>query len=104
MADRKRQRATHKAPAVVLFAGTTWLIFRVGTLLFNPVAGFWAAVALSLSPLFSFYFGVFAVTDTPMLFCLAAATLCLCHALFTGGRGATLWWLGAGLFIGLALL
>lgn len=93
-----------RLPAILMFAGTTWLIFRIGTLLFNPTAGFWGAVALSLSPLFSFYFGAFAVTDTPMLFGLAAATLCLCHALFGDGRHATLWWLGAGLCVGLALL
>lgn len=92
-----------RLPAIVLFAGTTWLVFRIGSLLFSPLAGFCGAVALSLSPLFSFYFGAFAVTDAPMLFAIAAASLCLCHALFAERDGMG-WWLGAGLFAGLALL
>ena len=93
-----------RLPTIALFAGTTWLVFRIGAVLFSPQAGFYGAVALSLSPLFSFYFGVFAVTDAPMLFCVASGTLCLCHALFLKERSPLLWWLAAGLFAGLALL
>lgn len=92
-----------RLPAIALFAGTTWLVFRLGTLLFGMRAGFYGAIALSLSPLFSFYFGAFAVTDAPMLFCIAAATFCLCHALRGPGH-LSAWWLGTGLFTGLALL
>ena len=93
-----------RLPTIALFVGTTWLIYRIGAMLFSPLAGFCGALALSLSPFFGFYFGVFALTDGPMLFCVAAAAYCLCYALFETTHSANAGWLAAGLFAGLALL
>jgi hypothetical protein len=93
-----------RLPTIGLCAGTTWLIFRTGAMLFSPLAGFCGALALALSPFFGLYLGVLAVTDEPLLFFIAAATYCLCHALFEPKQVATAGWLAAGLFAGLALL
>src|SRR5260221_4592037 len=42
-----------RAPFILLFAATTWLIFLIGRKLYGPGAGFWAAVLLNLAPVFS---------------------------------------------------
>ncbi|WP_291576015.1 glycosyltransferase family 39 protein [Bradyrhizobium sp.] len=59
---------------------------------------------MSLAPLFSFYFGLTASTDAPMLFALAAATLCLSHALFDEPHSKPVFWIAGGFFSGLAIL
>jgi 4-amino-4-deoxy-L-arabinose transferase-like glycosyltransferase len=90
-----------RLPFMVLFAGSTWLMFRLGTALFGPRAGMWASVALNLAPVFSIAAGGWVLPDGPLDFCLLAAALCLVRAL-TGG--AWRWWLAAGVAAGLALL
>jgi 4-amino-4-deoxy-L-arabinose transferase-like glycosyltransferase len=93
-----------RLPAIVLFGGTTWLIYRIGAVLFDERSGFYAALLMSLTPLFSFYLGFAGTTDTPMLFALAAATLCLAHALFDEPPSRKIFWIAAGFFSGLAIL
>jgi 4-amino-4-deoxy-L-arabinose transferase-like glycosyltransferase len=95
-----------RLPFIALSAGTIWLVYRLGVLLFDETAGLLGALALSLTPLVSAYLGVFVLTDGPLFFFVAAAALCLGHALFAPEetRSATIWWLAAGALLGLALL
>src|SRR6266480_1496403 len=39
-----------RLPFIVLFAVTTWLMYRVTAALFGPSAGLWAAVLLNMVP------------------------------------------------------
>ncbi len=90
-----------RLPFLLLFAGSTWLMFRLGTALFGERAGMWAAVALNLAPVFSIAAGGWVLPDGPLDFWLLAAARCFVRAL-TGGRWG--WWLAAGAAAGLALL
>lgn len=104
-----------RLPFIALFAGSTWLTYRLGTVLFSRRAGLWAAVAMNLSPVIGLTAASWVLPDGPLFFSLIAFALCLVIALRTGPtnlRGAPweisaeqwLPWLGAGLFAGFALL
>lgn len=53
---------------VLLFAGSTWVLFRWTTEMFGEPAGFWAAVTLNLSGYYTAFGGIFALPDSPFLF------------------------------------
>jgi 4-amino-4-deoxy-L-arabinose transferase-like glycosyltransferase len=98
-------RLVVRLPFILLFAGTTWLMYRLGARLFGARAGALAALLLNLSPVFAFSTGGWVLPDGPLMFSMAAAALCLARALLDEdephpGR----WWLAAGVFTGLALL
>jgi 4-amino-4-deoxy-L-arabinose transferase-like glycosyltransferase len=93
-----------RLPFIVLFAVSTWLMFRIGETLFSARAGLWAAVALNLSPVFGVTTGSWVLPDGPLICALLGATLCLARALDAEGPSAWRWWLGAGAATGLALL
>ncbi|MHA1113187.1 MAG: glycosyltransferase family 39 protein, partial [Alphaproteobacteria bacterium] len=95
-----------RLPFIVTFAGTTWLMFRLGARLFGAWAGAWAALALNLAPVLTISAGGWIVPDGPLMFFLLASALCLNEALFGGGGKARpyLWWSLAGIFLGLAFL
>ena len=90
-----------RLPFIVMFAGSTWLMTKLGSLLFTPRAGLWAAIALNLSPVFTLSTGGWVLPDGPLTFFLLAACVCLVKALPGRGWG---WWVGAGLCAGLAML
>ncbi len=92
-----------RAPFIALFALSTWLMFRLGAALAGPRAGLWAAVALTLSPVFGVTTASWVLPDGPLDCALLGAALCLVHALPARGGTATSWWAGAGLCAGLAL-
>jgi 4-amino-4-deoxy-L-arabinose transferase-like glycosyltransferase len=91
-----------RLPFILLFALSTWLIYRLAARLFSPRAGLWAAITLNLSPLFGVAFGTFVLPDGPLDACLLAAALFLSLAL-EASSGALFWWLLAGFALGLAL-
>jgi hypothetical protein len=98
-----------RLPFMLLFAGTTWLTFRVGALLFGEWEGAWAALLLNLSLVFSVTSGGWALPDGPLMCCMMAAILCLVHALFDvpapdARRTDLSWWIRAGVCTGLAML
>jgi 4-amino-4-deoxy-L-arabinose transferase-like glycosyltransferase len=93
-----------RLPFIGLFALSTWLMYRLGTLVASPRAGLWAAIAFNLSPVFGVTTGGWVLPDGPLVCALLAAGLCLLRALPACGRAAWGWWLGAGLSAGLALL
>jgi len=93
-----------RLPSMLLFCGTTWLIYRIGETLFNSEAGVYGTLALNLSPLFFLFIGEFAVTDGPMLFFVVLSNYLLLQALFNPSNKMWLYWLGAGFFAGVAML
>jgi hypothetical protein len=92
-----------RLPFVVLFAVTTWLMYRVTAALFGSPAGLWAAVLLNLVPVFGVTTGTWVLPDGPLLAALLGATACVIAALPSKGRTAWGWWTGAGACAGLAL-
>jgi 4-amino-4-deoxy-L-arabinose transferase-like glycosyltransferase len=93
-----------RLPFILLFALSTWLMFRLCTEVADARAGFYAALLLNLSPVFGVTAGTWVLPDGPLDCALLAATLALIHALPATGRRAMLWWLACGLFAGLALV
>jgi 4-amino-4-deoxy-L-arabinose transferase-like glycosyltransferase len=92
-----------RAPFILMYALTTWLVYRLGAYLFSPAAGLWAAVLATLAPVLGVAAASWVGPDGPVMCALAAAALCLAHALFGPQKSATAWWLGAGVCAGLAL-
>ena len=92
-------------PFIVLFAGTTWLLFVIGRRLFGGWPGFYAALLVNLAPVFSLSVGIFLQPDGPLMFFWVACVWCLAHLLLgPPPRRPLLWWAAAGAMLGLALL
>jgi 4-amino-4-deoxy-L-arabinose transferase-like glycosyltransferase len=66
-----------RLPFIALFALSTWLMFRLGCAVADARAGFWAAVALNLSPVFGVTSGTWVLPDGPLTCALLGAALCL---------------------------
>jgi len=92
-----------RLPFILAFAATTWLMDRLGALLFGPEAGLHAAFLLNVSLFFSVAAGGWALPDGPLLLFSVAAVYCLARAAF-GATPGTGWWIGFGALAGLALL
>jgi len=94
-----------RAPFILMFAGTTYLMFALGRTLFGPWPGFYAAALMNLAPVFAIPVASWLQPDGPlMLFCLAAS-VCLAHLFFTPDlRHPMAWWSLTGLTLGLAML
>jgi 4-amino-4-deoxy-L-arabinose transferase-like glycosyltransferase len=93
-----------RLPFILLFAGTTWILYRLAARLFGAWAGAYAALLLSLAPLFSVSTGGWVLPDGPLEFFLALSAYCLCRVLLEDSRTPLRWWLAAGIAAGLALL
>ena len=92
-----------RLPFVLLFALTTWLMFRLTAVLFGACAGLWAAALLNAAPVFGITDGTWVLPDGPLIAALLGAALCLVSALPARGRAAWGWWAGTGLCAGVAL-
>ena len=97
-----------RLPFIAIFAGTSWLMYRLTDRLFGAPSALWAVIALSVSPVFSLAFGTWVLPDGPLDFFLLAAALAMAKALGLAhpDRAAApepKYWLLAGLFIGLAM-
>ena len=92
-----------RLPFVLLFAVTTWLMFRLTAVLFGACAGLWAAALLNAAPVFGITDGGWVLPDGPLIAALLGAAVCLVAALPATGRAAWGWWLGAGVCAGVAL-
>jgi hypothetical protein len=96
-----------RLPFIALFAGSSWLMFRLAARLFGEAAGVWATLALNLSVFFSVAAGAWVLPDGPLIVCELAAALCLARLFFPRvgeGEQAWLWWPAVGLWLGLAAL
>ena len=94
-----------RLPFILLFAATTWMMYRLGARLFTEWAGVYAALLLNVSAVFSLSTGSWILPDGPLMFLMMAATLIL-EQLFFSRKVKPSWvlWILAGLFIGLGML
>ncbi|MEP7240212.1 MAG: glycosyltransferase family 39 protein [Devosia sp.] len=92
-----------RLPFILMFAGSTWAMFALTRRFYGERAGVWAAGLLNTAPFFFLSAGSWVVPDGPLVLALLLAALCFAKALDADG-GAWRYWLGTGLFAGLALL
>lgn len=62
-----------RLPFIMLFAGSTWLMYRLGERLFGARAGLWAAVFFNLAPVFTLAHSSWVLPDGPLIFFMLAA-------------------------------
>jgi len=92
-----------RLPFIMIFALTTFLMYRATAALFDPGAGLWAAVVLNLAPVLGITAGTWVLPDGPLFAALLGVLFCLIHALRSHGRAGWGWWLATGACAGLAL-
>ncbi len=94
-----------RLPFIALFAGSTWLMFRLTAHVFGERAGLWAALALNLAPVFTLSIGSWVLPDGPLMLFALLSVWFVARAIFARFAPAELWpWLAAGAAGGLALL
>src|SRR6185437_12615620 len=93
-----------RAPVILMFAATTWVVYRLGARLFGDWAGAYAALLLNIAPVFTVAFGGWMLPDGLLDLFVALALLGLAHVFFAPGRNPTRWWLLAGVAAALAAL
>jgi len=82
---------------LLLFAGSTWAIFRVTARWYGEWAGFHAALALNLSAYYTAAAGAFALPDGPFLFFTLLTIGALADALVAQTGASTRQWCWVGL-------
>ena len=100
--------------SVLLFAGTTWLMFVITRKLFNACAGFWAATLLNLSALFTYAVACWYQPDAPLMFFWLLGTYFIVELMVSSAaanseatrnsRRTWLLWLAVGVTLGFATL
>lgn len=101
-------------PSVLLFAGTSWLLFLVSKKLFNTNSGFWAVLVMNLSAVFTVAIACWFQPDAPLMFFWMAATYFIVEIMVgpntqnsAANRNSTriyLLWIAVGICMGLATL
>src|ERR1700709_1368941 len=76
-------------PAVLLFAGTSWLLFLVTKKLFNAAAGFWAVLVMNLSAVFTIPIACWFQPDAPLMFFWLLSTYIIVDVLSITDGGIT---------------
>ncbi len=95
-----------RLPAILFFAGSTWLMYRLTARLFGARAGLWAATALNIAPVFTLAHASWVLPDGPLMFFMLATVNVVAAILFDEPqvKRPLLWWLAAGALGGLAML
>ena len=95
-----------RLPFIALFAGSTWLMYRLTVLAYGERAGLWATLAFNLAPVFTFSTASWVLPDGPMVFFMLLAAYCAASVLLVDRppRESMQLWLGAGIAGGLAML
>ncbi len=88
---------------VMLFAGSTWVMFEWTARWYDERAGFYAALALNLSAFYSVAAGAFVLPDGPFLF-FALLTMWRLSEALVGSPGRILPWVWVGLACAGAML
>ncbi len=100
--------------SVLLFAGTSWMLFLVTKKLFNAKAGFWAVLIMNLSAVFTYAVACWYQPDAPLMFFWLVATYFVVELMVSPGtenseatrysRKTWLLWIAVGISMGLATL
>lgn len=100
--------------SVLLFAGTSWMLFLVAKKLFNAKAGFWAVLLMNLSAVFTIAIACWFQPDAPLMFFWLVSTWFIVDLMqISEGDRTTekrssgqiyLLWILTGVFMGLATL
>lgn len=94
-----------RLPFIALFAGSTWLMYRLTERLFGARAGLWAALAFNLAPVFTLAHASWVLPDGPLIFFMLATAHIVAGILFTDDPShPDLRWFAAGVCGGLATL
>jgi hypothetical protein len=94
-----------RLPFILLFSGSTWMMFLIGRRLFGGWAGFYAALLLNSSAYFVIGAGVCALPEGPLVFFWLICVWFLTRIFFDPDlRRPLWWWLGLGMLLGLAFL
>ena len=88
---------------VLMFAGSTWLMYCWTTRFYGEKAGFYAALALNLSAYYTAAAGAFVLPDGPLLFFALLTMWCISGALITS-PGRLLPWIWVGVACAGAML
>lgn len=93
-------------PAVLLFAGSSYLLFRIGSRLFNEKSGLCALILLNISFVFTIPVASWFQPDAPLMFFWLLSTWFLIQALFPidQNSNAFKWWILAGVSLGFTTL
>jgi len=101
-------------PAVLLFTGTSWLMFLITRKLFNAKAGFWAVLIMNLSALFTISVACWFQPDAPLMFFWLASIYFIVLLMFgrenedinsiRNSRRTWFLWIMTGICLGLATL
>jgi len=94
-----------RLPFILVFAGTTWLMFALTAEAYGERAGLWAVIAFSLAPVFTLSTASWVLPDGPLMFFLLLAAILTRRALTAENESAAWFlWLAAGAAGGLAML
>lgn len=95
-----------RLPFIAFFAGSTWMMFRLTTLLFDDMAGVWAALLLNLAPVFTLAHASWVLPDGPLAFFMLSGSYIVARLLFTSDKPSRsiAGWAMAGLLAGLAMI
>ncbi|GAB3929155.1 ArnT family glycosyltransferase [Mucilaginibacter myungsuensis] len=100
-------------PAVLLFAGTSWMLFLLARKFFNAAAGFWAVAVMNLSAVFTVAIACWFQPDAPLMFFWLASAYIMANVMFdaqnkpktaTHSGMVYLQWALVGILMGLATL
>ncbi|MBP2662077.1 MAG: dolichyl-phosphate-mannose-protein mannosyltransferase [Firmicutes bacterium] len=92
-----------RLPFIILFTGTTWMMYRLGSKLFGEWAGVYSALLLNVSAVFSLSTGSWLLPDGPLMFLMLAAVLVLTEIFF---ESESTWrhWFAVALLVGFGML
>lgn len=103
-----------RLPAVLLFAGSSWLMFLITRHFYNARSGFYAVVLFNLSAVFSISIGLWFQPDGPLIFFWLCCVFCVLKAIFPPAgidikpwrksTKAWRWWMLAGITMGFTTL
>jgi hypothetical protein len=93
-----------RLPFIVLFAFSTWVMFRLTSYLFSERAGLWAAITFNLSPVIGITSASMVLPDGPLICALLLGAYGLARGVFDQTGSTTRWWVLCGAGAGMALL
>jgi 4-amino-4-deoxy-L-arabinose transferase-like glycosyltransferase len=93
-----------RLPCLLLFCGSSWMLFRLTGRLYGERAALWALISITLAPFFFLSAGGWIVPDSPLVFFLLLAANLLVRVLFEKSPSdpSLSLWAGTGLALGLA--